>query len=212
MAAHLSAQDRADREARKLKRIENEQIAIKAQAEAEHLTRQVALRAEQQKRRHEMYAKQESSRAPQFQIDQRFTLWLLSALAAFTFISTAALTADGTIGAAASAKFAIDWFGYLLFGAFEVAILAFMLVYYVQGSRIDHYGEPIPATRWFVMMVAVAGLTVALSVYHVLDLYEYAWLSVDMWVGIFVRFAVAVCFVITSKAVASVLFAKAVHL
>jgi len=166
---------------------------------------------EQQKRVDALYTKQEERRAPQFQIDQTPTLWLLIALGAIMFIATAILTADGTIGASAAARFITPEFGYLLFGAIEVAILVFMLVYYVEGSRIGYDGKPPKATRWFVGMIAASGVAVALSVYHVIDLYSFDWLNIEMWVGVAIRITITVFFVLVSKALASVLFAKAIQ-
>lgn len=167
----------------------------------------------QDQARRDRYAKQEAKRASQFQIDQPGTLFLLVGLAAFTFLTTAVLTADGTIGSSVAARFAFEWMGFLLFGAFEVAILAFMLMYYVLGSRINiETGEREKATRWFVAMVAVSALTVLLSAYHVLDLYDYDWLSIDMWFGIGIRLAVSTLFVLVSKGISGVLFARAVRL
>lgn len=203
----------------KLRRIENAKLVraaeIEAQAQAarDKVRAEIELRREaSQARKFDLYDAQESKRAPQFQIDQKGTLYILGALAIITFLTTAILTADGTIGAAESARFAFPAFGFILFGAFEVAILAFMLMYYVLGSRVDYDGNRVKSGQWFVAMVVAAGLTVALSVYHVLDLYGYDWLSVDMWFGIGIRLAVAVFFVLVSKGVANVLFAKAVSL
>ena len=200
------------REQRKLAVIEMETRATEARAAAEDINKITALRAEQKARKLSLYEEQEAKRAPQFQIDQRPTLIGLAALAVVTFITSAILSADGTIGAGEAARFVHFSFGFILFGALEVAILAFMLMYYVNGSRVDHDGNPVRATQWFVAMIAAATVTVGLSVYHVLDLYAYDWLNIDMWVGIGIRLTVAVFFVIVSKGLATVLFAKAVRL
>lgn len=183
-----------------------------AEAEAAAKQAEAQRRRDQVERTARLFTEQEAKRAPQFQIDQRATLTLLGALALVTFIATAILTADGTIGSSVAARFASPVFGFILFGAFEVAILAFMLIYYVLGSRIDNDGNPVKATRWFVAMIGAATITVALSVYHVLDLYNYEWLNVDMWVGIFIRLVVALFFVVVSKGIATVLFARAIRL
>lgn len=201
--------------AREERKIQVQQMQVKveeARAAADDLARITQLRAEQKARVFDRYGEQESKRATQVQIDQPIVLYVLIGLAIVTFLTTALLTADGTIGAAASAKFAFPAFGFVLFGAFEVAILAFMLMYYVLGSRIDYDGNPVKAERWFWAMVAASMLTVGLSVYHVLDLYKYDVTNIDMWVGIGIRVAVAVFFVLISKGVANVIFAKAVRL
>jgi hypothetical protein len=160
----------------------------------------------------ERYAAQEAKRAPQAQIDQAVTLWVLIGLAAVTFVATAILTADGTIAAAEAASFAFDWMAFVLFGAVEVAILAFMLMYYVKGSRVEYDGTPVKAVQWFVAMVFAASVAVALSVYHVLDEYDFDFSDVDMYVGIVIRLVVSLLFVFVSKGLASTIFARAVRL
>ena len=165
----------------------------------------------QQELLHKRYMAQESKRAEQIQIDQKGTLWLLGSLAVVTFITTAILTADGTIGSAATARFFAPEFGFLLFGAIEVAILAFMLMYYVQGSRVDpETGKPLPALQWFVASVFSSGVAVAASVYHVLELYDFDWSDPNLYVGAALRTVAALFFVLISKGVATVLFAKAI--
>ena len=200
----------ADREQRSLARMEMERSVSEARRAAEDINRITELRRAQKEKMFERYDQQETKRAPQFQIDQKFTLVLLGILAAVMFVATAMLTADGTIGSSIAARFGVEWFGYILFGVFEFGILVFMLVYYINGSRMDYEGNREPASRWFVAMVATSAATVALSAYHVLDLYDYDWLSIDMWVGIGIRVAASVLFVLVSKAIAGVLFAKAV--
>lgn len=158
------------------------------------------------------YLKQEAKRAEQVQIDQKGTLWLLGGLGIVTFLTTAVLTADGTIGSAATARFAYPWMGFLLFGAIEVAILAFMLLYYVRGSRVDiETGKPQPALQWFVASVFASAIAVAASVYHVAELYEFDLSDPDLWVGAALRTVIAVFFVLISKGLASVIFAKALR-
>jgi len=201
----------AEREKRKLAMIEFERRSDEARSAVVEIAKIADLRARQRAAKFDLHEKQESRRAPQFQIDQSATLWMLSILAGVMFLATAALTADGTIGAAASARFGIEWFGYLLFGAIEMAILVFMLAYYVKGSRVDYDGNPEPAAQWFVAMIVASAVAALLSVYHVLDLYNFDIMSIDMWVGIVIRLTVTVFFVLVSKAVASVLFAKAVR-
>lgn len=200
------------REERSLARIEMQAKAAAALAVAEDAAKISELRAQQKARVTELYVKQEQARAPQFQIDQRPILWLLVTLAAITFVTTAILTADGTIGSAAAARYAEPWMGFVLFGAVEVAILAFMLIYYISGSRLEYDGTRTKSGRWFFAMIVASAVAVGLSVYHVLDLYEFDWLSVEMWVGIGIRLVTAVFFVVLSKGIASVLFAKAVQL
>jgi len=160
-----------------------------------------------QRQKQERYAAQERKRAPQFQIDQTGTLWLLMVLLSLTFLATAALTADGTIASAALSEFANDWMAWVLFGSVEVAVLTFMLTYYVKGSREKGWN----VTGWFIAMISAAAVGVGLSVYHVLDVYNFDWLNPDMWVGVAIRLVVSVFFVLVSKAGASVLFAKTIE-
>lgn len=200
------------REDRKLVRIKLEQQANEARAQADDINRLIAIRAQQKEAKFSLHTKQEAVRAPQFQIDQRVTLLLLLILTAVMFIATAVLSADGTIGASTAAHYGIGWFGYLLFGAVEVAVLVFMLTYYVLGSRTDYDGKKVVSWHWFLAMIIASFVAVALSVFHVLDVYKFDWTSVDMWVGVGIRLASTVFFVVCSKAAATVLFAKAIRL
>lgn len=204
--------DLVQREQRKLARIEFEEQANTARRAAEDLQRITALRAEQKDRVHQQYVTQEQKRAPQFQIDTVVTLVILGVMGLIMFLATAILTADGTIGAAESAKYAVPWFGYVLFGSIEVAILVFLLVYYVRGSRIDYEGNPVEARQWFVAAIAGSVVAVGLSAYHVLDEYNFDWSNGAMYVGIAIRLTTTIFFVLISKAVATVLFARAVRI
>lgn len=204
--------DLVQREERKLARIKFEESANDARRAAEDLQRVSALRQEQKDRVHQQYVAQEAKRAPQFQIDQVVTLVILGIMGLIMFVATAILTADGTIGAAESARYAVPWFGYVLFGSIEVAILVFLLVYYVRGSRIDYDGNPVEARQWFVAAIAGSVVAVGLSAYHVLDEYNYDWSNIDLYVGIGIRITTTIFFVLISKAVATVLFAKAVRI
>jgi hypothetical protein len=204
----------------KIARIENAtlvrkaEIAAQAQEARDRVLAQVeARRAGQSERIFTTYETQESKRSPQFQIDQRGTLLLLVGLAIVMFLTTAVLTADGTIGSAGAAQFFSPVLGFVLFGAFEVGILVFLLLYYIRGSRINIItGQRMKSTQWFVAAVAVSALTVGLSAYHVMDVYEYDFGQVDLYVGIGIRVAVSILFVLISKGIAGVLFAQAIDL
>jgi len=199
-----------EREERKLAKIEFDKNATEAVSAAEEIARITQIRARQKERVFEVYDKQEAKRAPQFQIDQAFTLWLLIGLATVMFIATAVLTADGTIGAATTAEYFSPVLGYVLFGSIEVAVLVFMLLYYVRGSRVDYDGKRVSSWQWFAAMVAASVAAASLSIYHVLDLYSFDG-SRDMWVGVGIRTITSVFFVLVSKGLASVIFAKAVQ-
>lgn len=165
---------------------------------------------EQQK--HERYLTQEKARAPRVQIDQKITMYVLVVIGGLVFVATAALTADGTVGSAAAARYAVPWFSFLMFFATEVAVLGLLLIYYMVGSRVDdETGEPNRAGRWFTGSVIASGIAAGLSVYHVLHLYGYDWLNVDMWVGSAIRLTTTVFFVVISKGLANVIFAKALR-
>lgn len=200
---------RADRQ---LTRIKLDQQTAQARAAAEEMNRTLAIRAKQRSAKIDLHEKQEAVRAPQFQIDQRGTLYLLMGLSVIMFLATAVLSADGTIGASATAHYAAGWFGYLLFGAVEIAVLVFMLTYYVLGSRTDYDGNRVRAGHWFFAMIVASFVAVGLSVFHVLDVYRFNWTSVEMWVGVAIRLASTVFFVVVSKASATVLFARPVQL
>lgn len=204
----------------KIARIENAQLvraaevrAMAAEAKLKIIQQVEERRAKQGDRVFDTYEAQETKRSPQFQIDQKGTLYLLVGLAVVMFLTTAVLTADGTIGSAGAARFISPVLGFVLFGAFEVGILVFLLLYYIRGSRINIItGKRVKSIQWFIAAVAVSALTVALSAYHVMDLYEYDWSSIDLYVGIGIRVAVSVLFVLISKGIAGVLFAQAIDL
>ena len=204
----------------RIQRIENatlvRQAEIKAQAQEARdrvLSEVEKRRSSQAERVFTTYETQESKRSPQFQIDQKGTLYLLVGLAIVMFLTTAVLTADGTIGSAGAAQFISPALGFVLFGAFEVGILVFLLLYYIRGSRINIItGKRVKHLHWFIAAVAVSALTVGLSAYHVMDLYDYDFTSIDLWVGIGIRVTVSVLFVLISKGIAGVLFAQAIDL
>lgn len=196
------------------RRIAQAELEVQAEKARTEMAIQIAdRRTAQANRVIQTYEAQEKVRAPQLQIDQKPIFWILIGIATLVFLSTAALTADGTIGAAESARFGITWFSYILFFVFEASTLGFMLMYYIRGSRIDILtGKRVEARQWFVAMLFSAVLTVVLSTYHVLDLYEYEWSNIDMWFGIGIRVTAATFFVIISKGIAGVIFAKALDL
>jgi len=182
-------------------------------AEARAAAAMANQRTAEQQRKIALYEAQESKRAPQFQIDQTPVLWTLGGLGIATFITTAALTADGTVGSALVARYAVGWFSFLLFGAVEIAILAFMLMYYILGSRVDLVtGKRKAAWQWFAASIFASAVAVGLSAYHVVDLYDFDWSNPDLWVGVGIRLVTSLFFVLISKGFASVLFAKAIRL
>lgn len=163
-------------------------------------------------RKQAAYDAQESRRAPRVQIDQKITMYVLLTIGGLIFAATALLVADGTIGSASAARYEIWWFAYLMFFTTEAAVLGFLLIYYMVGSRVDDVtGRLLPAGRWFVASVAASVIAAALSTYHVFRLYDYDLTSIDMWVGAAIRLTTTVFFVVISKGLANVIFAKAIR-
>lgn len=162
------------------------------------------------------YIAQEAKRATRWQIDQNGTLIGLAVLAGLSFIGSVIVTLDGTV------KVAVDtmrygeevWKGYAVYAAIEVAILALLVIYLVVGSRPSEKDPNKPATSWgwFVAMLAFSGVTVLSQVFKVLTAWEFEWSSPSMYVGILLSIVVPLSYVLISKALSTVVFARAIFL
>lgn len=149
------------------------------------------------------YERQETKRATRMQIDQNVTLWLLVGLAAVTFVTSAILTAAGTVDVAIeSMQLPAPWMALLVFGAIEVAILVFLLVYILRGSRGQSAGH------WFFAMIGAASVTVAAQIYHVARGHNFDLTNPDLYAGTILAVVIALSFVLVSKAVAGSVFSE----
>jgi hypothetical protein len=162
----------------------------------------------------ERYERQESKRAVPVQIDQPGTLYVLIALSGVTFLSSAALVANGTIAVAEFIGLAYGWMGWLAFGAVEVVILAFLLGYLVIGSKSDPItGAPRTDGRvWFGAMVAFSAITIFANAFHTLEFWDFVWVEPRMWMGVVLATAIPLSFILVSKMLASAVFAKAINI
>lgn len=160
------------------------------------------------------YIAQERKRATRQQIDQPATLNILISLTVASFLASAVLVAEGTALVAQYMVLPFAWFGYLVFGSVEVAILALMLLYLLIGSRPDEADptKPGKATRWFVAMSVFVGITIICQVFKTLDGWDYAWTEPRMWVGVLLSTVVPLSYVLISKGLSTAVFARAIFM
>lgn len=149
------------------------------------------------------YEAQEAKRSTRFQVDQNGTLYLLLALSAVMFAASAIIVANGTIAVAQFVGLAAPWMSWLFFGAVELAVLVFLLMYLIIGSRAEG-----SATGWFVAMIGASGVTLAANVFHVLSYWEFDWVEPRMWAGVVLGAFVPLSFILVSKGLSVVVFAK----
>jgi hypothetical protein len=164
-----------------------------------------------EKQSNERYIKQESKRATRPQIDQNGTLYLAIVLSVITFLASAALVANGTIGVAVFMGLAYDWLAWLVFGALEVAILTFLLFYLMIGSRSeDQGGGEKVAELWFRLMVGFSAIVIVANGFHTLEFWNFAWQEPRMYVGAALSMIVPLSYVLVSKGLSTVVFAKSI--
>lgn len=156
----------------------------------------------QQKR----YEEQERKRAPRVQIDQSPVLWLLEALVAVSFAATVVLVANGTYAVSQFIGLPLEWLGWLVFFGIEVMVLISLLFYLILESRGDN------SKMWFGIMIGYSVVTIITNAFHTLEFWEFAWLEPRMWAGVVLSTAVPLSFVLATKGLSSVVFAKAIRL
>jgi hypothetical protein len=166
-----------------------------------------------QKQNMERYLQQESKRATRPQIDQNGTLYLSITLTVITFIASAALVANGTIAVAAFMGLAFDWLAWLVFGALEVAILTFLLFYLMIGSRSEEQGGGERAARpWFALVVAFSGIVIIANGFHAIEYWNFDWSEPRLYVGAVLAMIVPLSYVLVSKGLSTVVFAKPIKM
>lgn len=166
-----------------------------------------------QKQNMERYLQQESKRATRPQIDQNGTLYLSIALSVITFLASAALVANGTIAVAIFMGLAADWLAWLVFGALEVAILTFLLFYLMIGSRSEEQGGGEKSARlWFRLMVAFSGIVILANGFHAVEYWDFQWAEPRMYVGMVLAMIVPLSYVLVSKGLSTVVFAKPIKI
>lgn len=167
---------------------------------------------EAQNAKQERYARQEAKRATRVQIDTNNTLYLLIGLTIVMFATSAVLVANGTIQVAAYIGLAFDWMAWMVFGAVEVAILVFLGMYLIIGSRSPEDGDgPKAALPWFGLMIAFSFITIAANAFHTVEFWQYDWSEPRLWVGTALSVVVPLSYVLAAKGLSRVVFARAVR-
>lgn len=162
---------------------------------------QVAAREERARVR-ARYEAQESKRATRVQVDQNAVLWAILALVGLTFLATAVWVANQTFAVAQFAGLPHEAMGWLAFAGIEIAVLWSLAFYLVLRSR----GEE--ASAWFGVMLTYSGVTVATSVFHTLESWQFEWWEPRMWAGVALAAAVPLSFVLSVKGLSRVVFAR----
>jgi hypothetical protein len=170
-------------------------------------------KASVQKQNYERYLAQESKRAPRPQIDQNATLYLSIVLTVITFLASAALVANGTIAVATFMGLAFEWLAWLVFGALEVAILTFLLFYLMIGSRSEDQGGGDKAARpWFGLMIGFSAIVILANGFHAIEYWDYDWNEPRLYVGMILAMVVPLSYVLVSKGLSTVVFAKPIKM
>lgn len=166
-----------------------------------------------QKQNIDRYLQQESRRATRPQIDQNGTLYLSIALTVITFLASAALVANGTIAVAAYMGLAYEWLAWLVFGALEVAILTFLLFYLMIGSRsVEQGGGDRAAAPWFALMVSWSAIVIIANGFHAIEFWNFDWTEPRLYVGTLLAMIVPLSYVLVSKGLSTVVFAKPIKM
>jgi hypothetical protein len=159
-----------------------------------------------------MYEKQEASRAPKLQIDQKVVLWAWITGIAIAFISSAIVSFNGITSVAFFVGLSQDWMAGLFFFFIELMYLLYLVAYLVLGSRVDEDGVPEKTRGAFWGMVAFGGIAVIANAFHTLDFWEYAWTNPQMWAGVILSISAPIAIIAASKMASRVVFAKAIKL
>lgn len=163
-------------------------------------------------KREELYALQESKRAPKIQVDQRFVLfsWLIAAVIAF--ISSAIVSFNGITSVAEFVGLSAAWMAGLFFFFIELMYLIFLVAYLVLASRVDDDGKPEKTGGALWGMISFAAIAVGANGFHTLDFWGWELTEPRMWAGIVLSVAAPLAIISASKMSSRIIFAKAVRL
>jgi hypothetical protein len=159
-----------------------------------------------------MYEKQEASRAPKVQIDQKLVLWAWILGIGIAFISSAIVSFNGITSVATFVGLSQQWMAGLFFFFIELMYLLYLVAYLVLGSRVDEEGNPEKTRGALWGMIAFGGIAVLANAFHTLDFWEYAWTSPQMWAGIILSISAPIAIISASKMASRVVFAKAIKM
>lgn len=158
------------------------------------------------------YQKQESTRAPKLQIDQRLVLWSWIIGIGVAFVSSAIVSFNGITSVAVFVGLSQSWMSGLFFFFIELMYLLYLVAYLVLGSRVDEEGNPEKTRGALWGMIAFGGIAVLANAFHTLDFWQYAWTSPQMWAGIVLSVSAPIAIISASKMASRVVFAKAIKL
>jgi hypothetical protein len=159
-----------------------------------------------------MYEKQEASRAPKLQIDQKLVLWSWITGIVIAFISSAIVSFNGITSVALFVGLSQDWMAGLFFFFIELMYLLYLVAYLVLGSRVDEEGVAEKTGGAFWGMVSFGGIAVIANAFHTLDFWEYVWTNPQMWAGVILSISAPIAIIAASKMASRVVFAKAIKM
>jgi hypothetical protein len=163
-------------------------------------------------KREELYAIQESKRAPKIQVDQKVVLltWLIAV--GIAFISSAIVSFNGITSVAEFVGLSASWMASLFFFFIELMYLIFLVAYLVLASRVDDDGKPEKTGGALWGMISFAAIAVAANAFHTLDFWDWDLVEPRMWAGIVLSVAAPIAIISASKMASRVVFARAITL
>jgi hypothetical protein len=169
-------------------------------------------REAEQRRKAKNYEKQEASRAPKVQIDQKLVLWSWIIGIGIAFISSAVVSFNGITAVAVFVGLSASWMAGLFFFFIELMYLLFLIAYLVLSSRVTEEGEKEKTAGAVWGMISFGGLAVLANGFHTLDFWGWSWVEPRMWAGVILSIAAPIAIISASKMASRVVFAKAVSL
>ena len=162
--------------------------------------------------REDLYAIQESKRAPKIQVDQKIILWSWLVAVGIAFVSSAIVSFNGITSVAEFVGLSATWMAGLFFFFIELMYLIFLVAYLVLASRVDDDGNPEKTGGALWGMIAFAAIAVGANAFHTLDFWNWDVLEPRMWAGVILSVAAPLAIISASKMASRVVFAKAIKL
>lgn len=160
----------------------------------------------------DLYAKQESRRAPKVQVDQKIVLWTWIVGIITAFATSAVVSFNGITAVAEYVGLSAPWMATLFFFFIELMYVLFLIAYLVLQSRIDEDGNPERSGGAFWGMFLFGGIAVLANGFHTLDFWQYEWTNPQMWAGVILSISAPIAIISASKMASRVVFAKAIRL
>jgi hypothetical protein len=185
----------------------------KAQVEARSVEAEARqLQAEAHQLKMKRYKRQESKRADLVQIDQNVVLYSLIGISAVVFVTSGVISFNGMTSVAefVGSLPGWEWIRYMFFGGVEVAIIGFLGLYLLAGSRED--ADPKSVKLNFGVMVGLSMIAVFANMFHTFDFWKWNWVEPRMYAGVVLSTVIPLSFIFISKQLSDVVFAKAISL